>query len=89
MTGTEELSFWIDEEFSQKGLMKEAMKMVIDYLFNEEKLEGITVRVFEDNIASRAFIEKLGFVKEQILCNAVKGYKDIIHIDVLYYMSRY
>lgn len=88
MTGTEELSFWIDEKFSQKGLMKEAMKMVIDYLFNEEKLEGITVRVFEDNIASRAFIEKLGFVKEGILSNAVKGYKGIIHNDVLYYMSR-
>jgi len=69
--------------------MREAMEAVLTYLFNEEKLSGITVRVFEDNVNSRKFVERLGFKKEGLLTNAVKGYKDIIHNDVLYYLENY
>ena len=78
------LSYFIREDFSRKGYMKEAMGAVIDHLFNEENLECICVRVFAPNVASRALLKSLGFQENGIIPRCVKGYGGIVFDDVIH-----
>lgn len=86
-TNTKELSYWMSKDDSGQGLMKEALDKICKYAHDEMKLSGITARCFEANLRSRRVLEKLGFVQEGILKNAVKGYQNIIYNDVLYYLD--
>lgn len=78
------LSYFIREDFARKGYMKEAMTAVIDYLFREEHLECISVRVFAPNVASRALLKSLGFQENGIIPRCVKGYGGIVFDDVIH-----
>ena len=46
------------------GIMKEALKAVIDYGFNVMKLHSIEAHINPDNIASGMLLEKTGFTRE-------------------------
>lgn len=78
------LSYFIREDFSRKGYMKEAMAAVIDFLFTEEKLECICARAFVPNTASRALLRSLGFQENGIIPRCVKGYGGIVFDDVIH-----
>ena len=78
------LSYFIDETYSRKGYMKEAMQAVISHLFAEEKLECICCRAFAPNIASRALLKSLGFQENGIIPRCVKGYTGEIFDDVIH-----
>ena len=81
---SKDLSYFLAEPYSRKGFMKEAMQAVIQYLFEEEKLECISARVFAPNVASRALLKSLGFRENGILPYCVKGYTGEIFDDVLH-----
>lgn len=49
----------------------------------------ITVRIFEDNLASVRLIEKLGFDREGRLVDAVRGFDGVVHNDLLYSLKKY
>ena len=78
------LSYFIREDFARKGYMKEAMTAVIEYLFREEHLACISVRVFAPNVASRALLKSLGFQENGIIPRCVKGYGGIVFDDVIH-----
>ena len=78
------LSYFIREDFSRKGYMKEAMAAVIAHLFAEEKLECICARAFAPNTASRALLHSLGFQENGIIPRCVKGYGGIVFDDVIH-----
>lgn len=78
------LSYFIDEAYSRKGYMKEAMQAVIGHLFAEEKLECICCRAFAPNTASRALLKSLGFSENGIIPRCVKGYTGEIFDDVIH-----
>ena len=78
------LSYFIDEAYSRKGYMKEAMGAVIAHLFAEEKLECICCRAFAPNAASRALLKSLGFMENGIIPRCVKGYGGVIFDDVIH-----
>ena len=78
------LSYFIREDFARKGYMKEAMTAVIEYLFREEHLACICVRVFAPNVASRALLKSLGFQENGIIPRCVKGYGGIVFDDVIH-----
>ena len=78
------LSYFIREDFSRKGYMKEAMRSVISYLFERENLECICARAFAPNVASRALLKSLGFQENGIIPRCVKGYGDVIFDDVIH-----
>ena len=78
------LSYFIDEAYSRKGYMKEAMIAVIAYLFAEEELECVSARVFAPNTASRALLKSLGFAENGIIPRCVKGYTGEIFDDVIH-----
>lgn len=56
-----------DDDFKQKGLMSEAVQAIIDFGFNELKLNRIESLVGMGNIPSLRLMEKNNFKKEGIL----------------------
>jgi len=56
-----EIGYVLSKAYWGQGLMPEAVKAVIDWLFREEKLDFIIVGHFEQNRQSRRVIEKCGF----------------------------
>lgn len=66
-----EVGYWLGEEHWRKGIVSSALKGIVDYGFNELKLERIFAVPLEDNIGSRKVLEKNGFVLEGILRKSV------------------
>ncbi|MBM7609704.1 ribosomal-protein-serine acetyltransferase [Lysinibacillus composti] len=64
------VGYWIGEKFQGKGIMSKAFKALIDYGFNDLKLNRIEVRVAIENKKSRALPEKFGFKEEGIIRQA-------------------
>lgn len=56
-----EIGYVLAKAYWGQGLMPEAVKAVIDWLFNEEKLDFIIDGHFDWNIQSKRVIEKCGF----------------------------
>ena len=56
-----ELGYVLSKDYWGQGLMPEAVRAVLTWLFEEEKLDFVTVRHYEKNARSRRVIEKCGF----------------------------
>lgn len=78
------LSYFMDESYTRKGYMKEAMQAVIANLFETEKMDCISARVFAPNTASRVLLRSLGFRENGCLPYCVKGYSGEIFDDVIH-----
>lgn len=59
-----ELGITLDKNFHGKGYASEALKGVIDFLFNDLKKHRIMASVDPDNIDSLNLMERIGFRKE-------------------------
>ncbi|AOR23576.1 GNAT family N-acetyltransferase [Clostridium taeniosporum] len=58
---SKELGFVLSQEYWGKGLMTEAVKLVLNYVFNIKKVNSIICSHFLKNIRSRNVITKCGF----------------------------
>ena len=56
-----EIGYVLSKSYWGQGLMPEAVKAVIDWLFHEVRLDFIIVGHFDRNAQSRRVIEKCGF----------------------------
>lgn len=56
-----EIGYVLSKDYWGKGLMPEAVKVVIDYLFNVQKLDFLTCGYYEFNNQSKKVQEKCGF----------------------------
>jgi RimJ/RimL family protein N-acetyltransferase len=65
--GTFGIGMGIDKEFRRKGYGTAAMKILLDYAFNERRLNKYQSFVIEGNIASETMLIKLGCVKEGVI----------------------
>lgn len=59
-----EIGYMILPEFNGKGIVTEAVKVVVKYGFEKMKLHSIEAVIDPDNIASAKVLEKNGFIKE-------------------------
>ena len=66
------LGYWIGEKHSRNGYMKEALKLLIPSLFVDLRLNRIEAATFEENIASKNLLKKIGFKKEGVLRKYLK-----------------
>lgn len=57
-----EIGYVLSKDFWGQGLMPEAVRGVIDYCFNEIRLDALTVGHFVGNSQSKRVIEKNGFI---------------------------
>ena len=56
-----EIGYVLSKDYWGKGLMPEAVKATIDYLFNVQKLDFLTCGYYEFNSQSKKVQEKCGF----------------------------
>ncbi len=78
------LSYFLGEDYTRLGLMKEALNQIIEYCFNTQNVDIISARVFSLNIASQKLLESLNFQLEGCIRQCVKGHHDIIYDDCIY-----
>ena len=77
-----EFGYWLLPEYWKKGHMKEALRAVVDFAFNQWGLHRLMDEVETENQGSSATLESLGFQKEGVLREAEKGEKHRISLDV-------
>jgi|WetSurMetagenome_2_1015567.scaffolds.fasta_scaffold246120_1 ribosomal-protein-serine acetyltransferase len=64
------IGYWLDQRSQGKGFMTKACHTLVDYAFNEWKLNRIEIRCAEGNRKSRGIPERLGFKAEGLLREA-------------------
>lgn len=69
--GTMELGFSLAEPYWGRGLVAEASRAVIGYVFAEYAVERLQAQVFVGNGASERVCQKLGFAREGVLRSLV------------------
>jgi RimJ/RimL family protein N-acetyltransferase len=79
---TGELSFFIDHDFSGKGIMTEALGAVLNFAFRQLEMEKLYVRSAMDNYASQRVVRKWGFRREGDLRDAFRKLSGTL-IDVM------
>ncbi len=77
---TAELSYGIAPAFQGKGLMKEALKPVLDYGFCTMSLSALEAYTEQDNIPSRRLLEALGFIEAERVDDVGEDGKRIYHM---------
>ena len=58
-----EIAYFISEKYSSNGYISEASKAMIEWAFNNLKLDYLIAIVEPDNIPSQRVVEKCGFTK--------------------------
>ena len=61
---TASVGYWLGEEYWGKGIMSEALKLIVDYASHNFNIVRLEAGVFEWNPASARVLEKNGFVLE-------------------------
>lgn len=82
------LGYVLSEDYWGQGIVPEAAKAVLNYVFNHLHLELVTVGHFPFNLQSKRVIEKCGFIYEGTLRKAYMDYKGFCHDELLYSMTR-
>jgi len=65
-----EIGYWLGESFQGRGLVTKSCRVLIDYAFNELKLNRVEMRCGVENKKSRNIPEKLGFREEGVVRQA-------------------
>jgi len=61
-----EIGYWLAKEYTGKGLVTKSVTRLLEYGFEELKLNRIVIKCVPENVKSRRIPEKLGFVQEGI-----------------------
>ncbi len=76
-----ELGYWLGKDFQGQGIMTRACRRLVDNAFESLGLNRVEIRTDVDNRKSRAVPERLGFVQEAVLREAVQEhgvYRDVV-----------
>jgi RimJ/RimL family protein N-acetyltransferase len=78
-----EIGYTLSPEYQGNGYASEAVKAIIEYIFNELKKHRISASVDPENVKSIKLLEKLGFRKEAHFIKSLqivgKWYDDCIY----------
>jgi ribosomal-protein-serine acetyltransferase len=61
-----EIGYWLSEQYQHKGIITNSCKTLIDYAFDEMKLNRIQLKAGTENRKSIRVAERLGFKREGI-----------------------
>lgn len=59
-----ELGYWLAEPYWGKGIISEAIRLVLNYAFANKEITRVFARPFGNNVASQKVLEKNGFTLE-------------------------
>lgn len=65
-----EIGYWLGASFQGKGLVTKSCRVLIDYAFNELKLNRVEMHCGVENYKSRKIPESLGFREEGVIRQA-------------------
>lgn len=78
------MSYCISRHYRRQGLMSEALRAVIDHLFDAEGMDYVQCGCFDFNIPSRALQEKLGFTHLIALEDNIHGEHVLVNEQILW-----
>lgn len=81
-----ELGYWLAEPFWERGIISQAISMIVSQAFEQLDILRIFARPFHSNLASHRVLEKSGFMLEAVLKQAV--YKNGEYLDEYIYAIR-
>jgi ribosomal-protein-alanine N-acetyltransferase len=61
---TASIGYWVGEKYAGKGLMVEALQLLVDHAFNTLRLHRLEAACIPDNNRSVRVLEKAGFARE-------------------------
>ena len=70
-----EIGYWIAKDFEGQGIITKCCKFLVDYAFEELKMNRVEIRCATENVRSRAVPERLGFKLEGILRQSIWRHK--------------
>ena len=79
-----EIGFYIDKDYSGKGITSKAVKLVCDYTFSTYKFKKLYLRTHILNMAARKVAENNGFEEEGVIRSDYKTTSGRI-VDLVYY----
>jgi ribosomal-protein-serine acetyltransferase len=62
-----EIGYWIDRDEEGRGIISSACRRLVDFAFDELKMNRIEIRCSSENSRSAAIPKRLGFTKEGLL----------------------
>ena len=65
-----EVGYWLAAKYNGKGIVTRCCQFLIHYAFESLAMQKVQIAAAEENIASRAVIERLGFTLEGIVSRA-------------------
>lgn len=65
------LGYWLGEPYWGQGIMPQAVKLIVDYTFNQLDVIAIQANTFGGNLASMRVLEKAGFERQGIIKKSV------------------
>lgn len=81
-----EIGYWISEKFQHKGIVTQSCKKLIEYAFDNLKMNRIQLKAATENIKSQKVAERLGFTREGIERDGElhkRGYVDLVVYGLL------
>ncbi|MCU0352753.1 MAG: GNAT family N-acetyltransferase [Cytophagales bacterium] len=82
-----EIGYWLSRSHQSKGIITRACRQMLNYAFDELKLNRIEILVAEKNHRSRAVPERLGFTEEGTLRDYYRTHQAFVNV-VMYSMLR-
>ena len=76
------IAYWLTEEMQGRGIMKDSIKAVIEYIFTKMNLNRIEVTCATGNDKSSALPKKLGFTLEGISRESGWLYDHFVDLEV-------
>jgi ribosomal-protein-serine acetyltransferase len=67
-----EIGYWLGQDFQGKGIITKVCKHLINYAFEELKMQKVQISIATGNLKSRAVCERLGMKLEGIVTNEEK-----------------
>lgn len=77
-----EIGYWIIEDFQGQGIVTKSCKGLIDFCFNNLKLNRIEIKCGTENLRSKTIPEKLNFTKEGVMRQAELLYDKFIDLNL-------
>ncbi|MDE3056636.1 MAG: GNAT family N-acetyltransferase [Bacteroidota bacterium] len=80
------IGYWLGEEFRGKGLVTEAVRLLVNYAFTQYQLHRVEIKCATENHKSIAIPQRLGFTEEGTLREAERfsdHYVDLIVFSML------
>jgi ribosomal-protein-serine acetyltransferase len=80
--GVGEIGYWIIQDSQGKGIVTKSCKELIDFCFNDLKLNRIEIKCGTENLRSKTIPEQLNFTKEGIIRQGELLYDKFIDLNL-------